>query len=1349
MRPRQTEPINSLFDWTSEDSNEKGDQFEKFLIWWLVNDPEMQVTHGFTKVALLEDWSENPFQGDVGIDLVAWDRNSELFAIQAKHHDRATNLGKDPIAILAGVAKLTNQGGPFTGRMVVSTTDDFTSNAKAIAADQDVQLLSNAHLERSAAVIAFPRSEDELDLWLDSAEGTTRQKLSRRAHQQAAVTAVLKHFEENWRGQMLMACGTGKTLTSLWAKEELFATGRFSGEHGLAVVLLPSISLLEQTLREWAVNRSTDWRALAVCSDSTVSSSRKGDEEDMKVVDSGLPVTTDKDTIKTFLAQDGSERIIFSTYQSSHLVAEAALEIETEFDLVLCDEAHRLSGSAEKQFSLVLDVEKFPACRRLFMTATPRVLTPSAKKNAADRGAAVMSMDDHTQFGEVAFSYNFGQAIADGQLSDYQVVVAVTSDKEALELCREGTFVEVNGKQMTATDLAAAIAVMKAADKHDARRCISFHRTITRSRDFRDLLGYLGNEKLSNLPASVNADFVSGGTSAKDRRRKLDSLRDGPASFNLLANARCLTEGVDVPSLDAVAFVDPRQSEVDIVQAVGRAIRKSDDKRLGTIIVPVVLSSKGNEAELDEAGHKKLRQVLWALRSHDSELAAQIDNVVFGLPVSGAGPSRSSLAEKIIVEDLDGALGDFAGKFTTELFDIGCPDNVWAKHWNSSKSFYETHNKWPTTGTDDLEEKRLGIWVNNQRVVGKKLAAGQKSAMTRERYEILDTYPGWEWDPLAIAWNNSWEAVKAFVETRNRWPFQTADDLEEKQLGIWMQAQRTQGKKLVAGQKSAMTRERYEILDAYPGWEWDPFVAAWNNNWEASRTFYETHNRWPTTRTDDLEEKRLGSWVVIQRTQGKKLVAGQKSVMTQERYEILDAYAGWEWDPRITTWDPRWEAAKTFYETYKKWPARTNADSPELKQLANWVRLQRTEGRKLAAGQKSAMTRERYEILNAYPGWEWDPFVAAWNNNWEAARTFYETHDRWPVTRTDDLEEKQLGNWVGDQRTQGIKRAAGQKSAMTRERYEILDTYPGWEWDPLAIAWNNNWEAARTFYETHDRWPVTSTDDLEEKQLGDWVGNQRTQGKKLVAGQKSVMTRERYEILDAYPGWEWDLLATAWDLHWEAARTFYETHNRWPLQTAADLEEKQLGIWMQAQRTQGKKLAAGQKSAMTRERYEILDAYPGWEWVPLAIAWNNNWEAARTFYETHDRWPVTRTDDLEEKQLGNWVGNQRTQGKKLVAGQKSSMTQERYEILLAYPGWEWDPFVVAWNNNWEAARTFYETHDRWPTTRTDDLEEKQIGGWVQKQRDYGRKMAAGEQSVMAQARYDLLDAHPGWKWIAR
>jgi predicted helicase len=417
--------------WLSTESKTKrGTQFERFLCWWFREDPEMQVAFGFTRVVLLAEWPDNPFRGDVGIDLIAWDRNHGLWGIQAKAYEASSRVGLDPIAKLAGVAIPVSAGGQFTGRIVVSTTEGFTQNAKDVAERNGIVLIDRDRI--FASEIDFPNSEAQLLQWLVGG-GPPRTRPVPRPHQRRAIDAVLEGLRDSSRGQLVMACGTGKTLTSLWIKEEL---ARFEPGDGNSLVLLlfPSISLLEQSLREWASNRATDWTALAVCSDESVTSPTDDMPEDLKVVDSGLPATTDLALIRRFLDNCAGERIIFSTYQSSAVVAAAARERSVVFDLVICDEAHRLAGTGDRAFSVVLHDDQLPARRRLFMTATPRIFTEAAKSKAESNDAVVLSMDDLNFFGPTLFSYPFGEAIQDKVLTDYQLVVAITGDAQAREL---------------------------------------------------------------------------------------------------------------------------------------------------------------------------------------------------------------------------------------------------------------------------------------------------------------------------------------------------------------------------------------------------------------------------------------------------------------------------------------------------------------------------------------------------------------------------------------------------------------------------------------------------------------------------------------------------------------------------------------------------------------------------------------------------------------------------------------------------------------------------------------------------------------------------------------------------
>ena len=312
--------------------------------------------------------------------------------------------------------------------------------------------------------------------------------------------------------------------------------------------------------------------------------------------------------------------------------------------------------------------------------------------------------------------------------------------------------------------------------------------------------------------------------SSKVRQDKLAMLKNGSSSHNLLANARCLSEGIDVPALDGVIFVDPRQSEIDIVQAVGRSIRKSGDKKVGTIIIPVVCAADSDGSlELDAMGHKKLRQVLWALRAHDKALGVEIDELIYSQTLSAPG-NATKLPSKLIIEIDQEYTGEvlrkFAESISVAVLKAGSPDADWAERYIEVLSYHSKHSSWPSAIDPDNAIKRLGTWVNNQRVAGNKLADGVKSSMTQERYDKLNATPGWLWDPLADAWDAAFTGCLAYYSKHSSWPSGKDPDNAIKRLGNWVRTQRDQGNKLSAGVKSSMTQERYDKLTATPGWLW-------------------------------------------------------------------------------------------------------------------------------------------------------------------------------------------------------------------------------------------------------------------------------------------------------------------------------------------------------------------------------------------------------------------------------------------------------------------------------------------------------------------------------------------------
>lgn len=619
--------FSDLFGRLSPDKNVRGRQFEAICRWFLEQDPVY--SRELRRVWLWKDWPGR-WGPDAGIDLVAEPHNGGLWAIQAKAYDPAHTITKaDADTFLSESARPE-----FAFRLLIATTNRVGKTARRTIEHQEkpASLLLRGDLER--AEVKWPKTPDDM-------RAPPQPRKRPRPHQREAIDAIIAGFDDHDRGQMIMACGTGKTLAALFIAEELQARR--------TLVLVPSLSLLSQTLREWSANASEPFEFLPVCSDETVADP---DSLTSNVSELGFPVTTDPAEIAAFLRRRG-RRVLFSTYQSSPQIEEAyQLGRIPRFDLAIADEAHRCAGRVSKDFGTILDPNAIPARRLLFMTATPRYFTGRLRREAGEAQFEVASMDDEEAFGPVFHRLTFGEAIERDLLSDYRVAVVAVDDATYREWAEQGRFVTRDGEVIEdARTLAGQIGVAKAIAEYDLRRVITFHSRVKKARDFsleiRDVIDWMPDEERPG--GEFWSDFVSGEMPAGDRDIRLGHLRlVGEGERALLSNARCLGEGVDVPALDGVAFVDPRRSEVDIVQAVGRSIRRAGDKTVGTIVIPVfVEETKDPELALDDSTFKPVWDVVKALRSHDEELAEFVDSLRRGL---GRGKKRPALPSKIVLE---------------------------------------------------------------------------------------------------------------------------------------------------------------------------------------------------------------------------------------------------------------------------------------------------------------------------------------------------------------------------------------------------------------------------------------------------------------------------------------------------------------------------------------------------------------------------------------------------------------------------------------------------------------------------------------------------------------------------
>lgn len=644
--------LNELTE-ASRTNRDKGTQFEKLIANYLMTDPQY--------ADLLSDvwlWSEWPDRSgaDVGIDLVARERGSgEYWAIQCKFYDPSTSLRLEDVATFftaSGKHFSTKDGQrSFSHRIVVSTTDKWSKNAEEALANQTIPV----------ARLWFKDLADSPIDWSQFSLSNVKDirlkpKKEVREHQAEAIGNVIDGFKDADRGKLIMACGTGKTFTALRLMESVVPP------NGRVLFLAPSISLVSQSLREWTAEAVNPIHAFVVCSDSKVGK----DEEDIRTHDLAYPATTDARKIanaSTLVTKD-RRTVVFSTYQSIQVVSDAQKQGLGEFDLIICDEAHRttgltLQGEDPSEFLKVHQNHIIRGKKRIYMTATPRVYGDASKTKANQAQAEIYSMDNEEDFGREFYRLGFGKAVEKDLLSEYKVLIVAVKESEMAKLANNfNNAYKIDDKKAIDIRLATKIVgswkglskrglVMVgedgqeedlSEDKAPMRRAVAFSKSIKDSRQMTETFAKLvdlyyqsHNEDGTTGMVSCTLDHVDGTMNALVRQTALDWLKaeTSEGQCRILSNARCLSEGIDVPALDAVVFFDTRESIVDIVQSVGRVMRKADGKKYGYIILPVCIPSekvKDYNTYIDsDPQFKGIWKVIKALRAHDESLVDEAE----------------------------------------------------------------------------------------------------------------------------------------------------------------------------------------------------------------------------------------------------------------------------------------------------------------------------------------------------------------------------------------------------------------------------------------------------------------------------------------------------------------------------------------------------------------------------------------------------------------------------------------------------------------------------------------------------------------------------------------------------
>ena len=1217
-----------------------------------------------------------------GIDGVFEDTDGNLIPYQAKYRTDKNILSYTEVSSFLGVTEES-----LKDRVI------FT-NARELAGD-----ITKRKGLRSVRASQFHGLEEadfsRINAWLSDRKPEFK-RWSPLPHQKEAVEKIAADLKQADRITAVMACGTGKTLVALWAAEAM--------EPKTVLVLVPSLALLSQTLPDWC--KQSKWgnrfRYLCVCSDASVDQSAKNDDYALNQSDLEFTVTTEAKQVEDFLAKNRTGvNVIFSTYQSAEVVA-AGLE-GAPIDFAVFDEAHKTTGPKEGLFAFGLSDKNILIKKRLFLTATPRHY--DLRKRDKDGDFITVSMSDEKIYGKVSYRLSFSAAVAAKIIVPYKVIISVSLNKDLDdEVLRTGSTL-VRRNEIQAKWVANQIALKRAIKKTSASKIITFHSRVNLAEEFASD----GAQGFSEHVKGFDVFHVNGGQSAASRKVTLEDFKS--AQRGLITNARCLTEGVDVPSVDMVAFVDPRKSKIDIAQAAGRAMRqsKATNKKLGYIVVPLFIEQKKNETEagaLARSGFDEVAMVLGAMLENDDDL---VDLIREMKEAKGRGDkfNPKSLHEKIEVIGPAIDLDELRRSIDVEIVDrLGMG---WDEWYGLLQRFHkrEGHCRVPQRSHEFGLD--LGRWVNRQR--------STKEGLTPDQIKRLDNL-GFSWDPRAEQWEEGFAALQKFRKREGHCRVPTGSQEFGLNLGSWVGTQRSQKKRL--------TPDQIKRLDSL-GFSWDPIAEQWEEGFAALQKFHRREGHCRVPQRSHEFGLNLGSWVNRQRS--------TKEDLTPDKIKRLDNL-GFNWDPIAEQWEEGFAALQKFHkrEGHCRVPQRSHEFGLDL---GRWVSKQRSKKEGLAPDQikrldslgfswnphgeqweegfaalqkfhqreghcrvrggnrefglnlgswvenqrtrKEGLTPDQIKRLDNL-GFSWDPIAEQWEEGFAALQKFRKREGHCRVPRGSQEFGLNLGSWVGTQRSQ--------KKRLTPDQIKRLDSL-GFSWDPHGEQWEEGFAALQKFHQREGHCRVRGGNREFGLNLGSWVENQRT--------RKKGLTPDQIKRLDSL-GFNWDPRAEQWEESFAALQKFQQREGHCRVPRGSQEFGLNLGAWVGKQRAR--------KEGLTPDQIRRLDRL-GFSWDPYAEQWEEGFAALQKFHEREGHCRVPRGSQEFGLNLGGWVSTQRSK--------KEDLTPDQIRRLDRL-GFSWDPYAEQWEEGFAALQKFHEREGRCRVPRKHQEDRFKLGIWIGTQR---------------------------------
>lgn len=1162
-------------------------------------------------------------------------------------------------------------------------------------------------------------------------------KLKPKDYQLQIIEKTANYFQENNNGKLLMACGTGKTITSYFIIERM--------KYKDIVIVVPSLLLLSQFYMEWSKMRNM--RSLLICSDI---------DKEVKETP-GLLLYSNVDEIKEWLKKyENEQRYIFVTYQSGEIIKNVFKETDTYFDICIYDEAHKTAGVDGSKFSLLTNKD-FNVRKKLFMTATERQY-----KGARED---VLSMDDIDVYGSCICELNLREAIELGLLTDYRIITP-TCDNEQLKLYLEKNKIVMNEKEnYTSESIASAILLLKTIEKYGAKKIITYHQTINECDKFSTLIQKLNETfKIKNLKSYT----VDGKKSMTVRNKTIDEFKKDEIA--IISSARALTEGINIACVDTVCFVSNKSSLVDIVQSSGRCLRLYPGKLMSNIIIPTFIENYENDEKdnivsiLKNLSNEDSRIVEYFKDKKEKNNNKNLSKIIWDMSIF-----EEKLPDKINIENW---ISDIEIKVYESL--IRTDKMEWEEAFKLLEKFIENNNRLPSFSSDNRIEKYLSEWISSQR---KKY---KKNKLDENQIGILNNLKYFFWDidtKLNENDEKSYLEIKEFIEKNDRLPKKTSKDIEERRLGLAIINLKRKKK------YNTLSEDLINKISSLKHFYCNKLTEnekKWLETYKELKNYVKDHKKLPSESDNFVNSKKLVDWIDQQKKCNKENKLNDEFV---EKLQKIQNFCYNKEEKLIENDEKYYADIKKYVEENKRLP-KESSKNPDEKKLALYI-----NGLKIKK-KNNKLNNETIKKYSEISCFSWEIREINENHWMEMHNNFAKIIEESNIPITAH-ENNKLYNWYKEQNkkiqknkldddkkymieilSQKLKNKRYGKSNVIKKIDNENNSYDTWNknyqdilnhyykfgyipnnlqnnnlfnWFMLNknlfeekkldesqerkfrliiscdiesndddVRWMDNYKRLCIYIKNNNKLPMQHSEDKDEKFLSTWISHVRKNYK------ENKLAKFKIDLLEKIDIWFWNKSLDLWDDKYEELKNFILENGKLPSEKSDDDYQSKIGQWCSNQR-QAKK-----ENKISEDRIKKLTQLFCWYWIGEKDVWQTNYDKFKDYVEKNNKFPSEHSKIEDDKKLALWAGRNRQDYK------KNELSTDRVSKLLLIKNWYWDGKQVIedeWKNKYDNYIKFYEKNKKSPDSKSSDEEEKTLGLWYINQNRKKRENRMDEKQL--------------------